>query len=540
MIFEPIIQYFIEKGELHERAVRNTRLFAAYLENQTDYTKARLKEVIQRYNYETILPKTEGNKSYLPLISFFRGVDDFETVAAIDYDGGIGFLDDIVIVKGQYDRENEYSDEEKIAERKTQTSVKINLTKFPISQLGYYEYKGIGGLYYAWLAYLWQEVEGHQCGLKVMTLQNNSCSCFSLNDFLQDNFSAFMGCDRGIKPPRIDNFFPRKLSIVELLLRASQLGYPFNPYKNYWRYFEKDDEFIEIVTYECATGVRSGKISERLTAEVQQIIQHEKPKSALMHLTEFTNQAIFNGWEEKLRPLGLPAMMNKSAYDFEFWTGINWFEGDEQKNRLKKEDIMRFEKHHGIELPDAFFQYLRLFNGRQYNNYHLYFPINDLYTVKVEKFYTLDELNKSASSTLAKNPNYLWIGNLEANSRLGICIKKGHQNYGKIIIERRENSGICDYTFEKFACYAQGSPTQPEIFAAQENDVPFLKKRIEEGWDFNTNYTYQTAVSQAAEHNAYEALELLLQNGARLEHKNHRDVPWLYDKKTMKILDKYS
>ena len=114
---------------------------------------------------------------------------------------------------------------------------------------------------------------------------------------------------------------------------------------------------------------------------------------------------------------------------------------------------------------------------------------------------------------------------------------KGH--YGKVAIKEKDSIRICDYSFEKFARYAQDQPMQPEIFSAQTNDIAFLRKRIAEGWDFNTNYHYLDALGQAAEYNAHEALELLLQNGARPHNRYHREKPWEYDEKTMDLLDQY-
>jgi len=537
-MFEPIIQYFIDKGELHQRAVYDIQPFISYLENQSEYTKARLKEVIQRFNHNSIIP---DENDCIPQLEFWRGMGEYETTVGLDYDGGVSSIDDLEpVVKNQYDYSAQPSDAERIASVKARDAVKIDITKYPISLLGYYEGKfSEAAIYYAWMAYLWQEIEGHECGLKVMTIQNNSIARFSLNDFLDDDFSAFMECDYGAKASKIEPFFPRKLTLVELFLRGSQTGYPFNPYENYWRYFEKGDQFKEIVTYEFVTGIRSGNLSERTTAPVNQLKKHGNPKSALLYLTDFTNQAIRDGWEEKLRPIDLPQKMHDKAYDFSFHTGLAWFSGEERNNRKRIEDIEKFESTHGIKLPDELAQYLRLFNGRQHNKHRKYFPIDQLYNVWVEKFYTLEELDESASVTLPKNPKFLWIGNLVDFSFVGVCIQPNDEDYGKIAIKKDRNIKICDYSFAKFARYAQSSPVQPEIFAAQENDSEFLKKRLEEGWDYTTKYSYLNALSEAAEHNSHEALEVLLQYGARLLHNKHRTMTETYDEKTMDLFDKY-
>ena len=535
--FDEIIRYHKDKGELHQRTERDVRFFVSYLLKQTDNTKLRLEDVIKKINYETI--KSDGQYKVWPELEFWRGVDDFGSSVALNYDGGVDILDDEEpVVIGRYDNLKTPSDTERLRISKDRSSVKIDIEKYPISQIGYYEYRfNETALFYAWIAYLWQEVEGYKCGIKTKTIQNNSINTFSLNDFLDGDFSSFVESDYGEKPPRLANFFPRKLSLIELYLRATQTGYPFNPYKNYWRYFEKGNQFTEIVHYEFSTGIRTGKLLEKKSAEVNQIIKHDNSKASLKYITDFTNQMIFEGWEEKLRPIGMPTSMHPDAYDFEIWTGIHWTK--EQSNILPKAALKAFEDKHGIDLPNSFFHYLRLLDGRQYNSHNMYFPINDLYTIKVKKFHTLVELNKLAATTITKDPNNLWIGELQNEKKLGIVIDTQSENYGRIVLDENGEIEICDYTFEKFAKYSQGSPTQPEIFAAEENDADFLSKRISEGWDYNTSYSYQNAVTQAAENNAHEALEILMEAGARLRHNKHREMPHTYDKKTMEILDKY-
>jgi hypothetical protein len=531
--FDEIIQYHIDKGELHSRAVADTQSFAQYLENQTQHTEKRLKEIIKEINYETI----ESQDNTWPDLEFWRGVDDFGTSVALNYGGGVDSLagqESIVI--NQYDYSKMPSDLERLSAIKNTKSIKIDINKHPISLLGYRCGVSGTGLYYAFMGFLWQEIEGFKCGLQVRTVQNNSISMFSLNDFLGGDFSAFIKSTDGDKPAKIANVFPRKLSVIELYLRASQTGYPFNPYNNYWRYFEKENEFTEIVTYEFSIGIRTGKLSEKYTAAAKQIAKYQNSKTALKHLTVFTNQMICEGWQEKLRPIGMPVQMHKDAYDFDIWTGTAWTA--EQTNFISERRLKEFEEKYNIRLPNSFFQYTRLLNGRQYNTYNMHFPINDKYTVKVKKFYNIDELHQTAKLTINKNPKHLWIGELEDKRNLGISIDAQSIDYQKIVIIDNSNIEVCDYTFEKFAKYAQGYPVQPEIFAAEEDDAEFLRKRLSEGWDYTTNYGYQNAVNQAAAHNSYEALEVLLEAGARLQY-DYRSMTWQYDEKTMGILDKY-
>ncbi len=535
--FEQIIQYHVNKGELHQRAEKDVRSFVDYLLNQTEYTKKRLEEVIEKINYETI--KVDEQFNVWPELEFWRGVDDYGSSVALSYDGGVDVLDEEEpVVIGRYDNYEAQSNYDRIRDLKERKSIKIDLEKYPISLLGYYEYKfNETVLFYAWIGFLWQEIEGYKCGIRVKTIQNNSIATFSLNDYLDGDFSAFADSEYEEKPPKLKSFFSRKLSLIELYLRASQTGFPFNPFKNYWRYFEKGDEFIEIVTYELSTGIRSAKKVNRNSVQINQVVKHRNSASALKHITEFTNQMIFDGWEEKLRPLDMPERMHETAFDFNIWTGINW--SAEQTNLLPKERVIHFEEQFGIQLPQSFFHYLRLLNGRQYNSYNMFFPIDDLYTVQVKKFFNIEELENMAKVSLPENSKHLWIGELENEKILAVAIDTECDNYGKVVIIDNESIEICKYTFEQFSRYSQGFPKQPEIFAAEENNYEFLEKRILEGWDYNTSYSYQNAVTQAAENNSHEALEVLLKAGARLTHYRYKDIPYNFDERTIEILDRY-
>jgi len=532
--FEQILQYHIDKGKLHKRTENNLRSFLKYLIDQTEYTKKRLAEVVAEINYETIKPDEEYN--VWPDLEFWRGVDDFGTAVALNYDGGVDVLDEKeLVVVGRYDNYETPPDSVRLQASKEKNSIKIDLQKYPISILGYYEYKFDETiLYYTWMGYLWQEIEGYKCGIKAKTVQNSSIVMYSLNDYLDGDFSDFLEADYGDKPPKLNSFFPRKLSLIELFLRASQTGYPFNPYENYWRYFEKGDEFREIVAYEFSTGIRTGKKINRHTAPVNQIIKHKNSITTLKHLTTFTNKMIFEGWEEQLRPLDMPERMHENAFDYNIRTGIHW--SKDQNNDIPEQVIKSFEEKFNVKLPSSFFHYLRILNGRPYN---MSFPINDLYTVQVKKFHTIDELSKLFDTTIQKDSQNLWIGELHNGKMLGINIEQESEHYGRVTIADNEQVETCDYSFEKFAKYAQVSPVQPEIFAAQENNADFLQKRLNEGWDYTISYGYQTAISEAAKYNSHEALAVLLEAGARLVNNKHRDMPYKYDEQTMDLLDKY-
>ena len=536
--FEEIIDYFKSKGEMHAITEANTRSFIEYLLNQTSYTQRRLSEIIIDLNYET-LERDEQYKVW-PDIEFWRGVDDYGSRAMLNYDGGVADVENQEnIVIGQYENYEIKPDSIRLEENKERHSIKVDIKKYPISHLGYHEYRfNETALFYAWIAKIWQEVEGYKSGVKVKTVQNNSIATFSLNDFLPGDFSKFTDGSYGDKPERLTNQFPRKLTLIELFLRASQSSYPFNPFNTYWRYYEKDGKFQEIGTYEFETGIRKGTISDSENFGLIDIKKHKDSKDALLYIRDFTNQMIETGWQEKLRPLKSPSKFHENAFQFGYWTGIHW--NNDQSTKLTALQVQELEKSLNINLPKSYFNYLRILNGRQHNTYNMFFPIDDLYTVHMKKFYTIDELSEYNNIESVKNTNCLIIGESSDNAQIGIKIEQESQSFGKITILTGEVIKECNYPFEMFAKYAQGSPKQPEIYAAEQNDADFLIKRLNEGWDYSTSYQYQNALSQAASCNSYDALEILLQAGARLKHKKYREhMKSTYDEKTMEILDKY-
>lgn len=536
--FDQIIEYYKSKGELHVINERRTRDFFDYLLGQTDFTRQRLAEVVEDLNYDNF--KRGDNYKVWPHLEIWRGVDDYGSSIMWSYDGDLlDIPDQDNVIKGQYENYEIPPDSVQLRTNKERQSIKVDISRYPVSLLGYYEYRYPStALFYAWIAYIWQDIDGHKCGLKVRTVENNSIAMFSLNDFLQGDFSEYMEADYGDKPSRYTNPFSRKLSFVELFLRASQSSYPFNPYENYWRYFEKGDKFMEIGAYEFETGVRTGEKSNGAKEGISGIVTHKDSRQFLLYIRDFINKIINEGWREKLRPINMPQKFNSRAFDFGYWTGMNWSE--DQSIKLTVEQVELFEKELGLKLPEVCFDFLRIFNGRRHNTYDMFFPINDMYTVQVKKFYTITELKEMSRLVNNREFKCLILGELVDDRFIGVHVDEASSNYGKMVVVNKGDFEICDYSMETFVKYAQGSPTQPELYAAEQNNAEFLKMRIAEGWDCRTSYQYRNALSQAASFNSHEALKVLLEAGARLKHKKYRQhMKGTYDQTTMEILDQY-
>ena len=84
------------------------------------------------------------------------------------------------------------------------------------------------------------------------------------------------------------------------------------------------------------------------------------------------------------------------------------------------------------------------------------FPIDDNNLVRVKQFHTLNEISEMATTLLKLYPQFLWIGTLEDDRPLGVCVDSDDQNtYGKVVIDNDMQMQVCEYSFEVFSRYAQ-------------------------------------------------------------------------------------
>ncbi len=535
--FNEIIAYHTTNRELHARAAHQFRAMTSIFVEETRYTFDRLRHIISKYNYDTTEP--DQRTGVWPDLEFWTDAGDVGCSVALNYGGDVDILhEEPQVVRNRNTYTSSVSEADRLAYAKAQQAIKIDTKQFPISHLGYYaDRTDHSAIFYAWIAWLWQEVEGHRCELFVRTVENSSIERFSINDFLRNALSRFDHSTYEGRPPRLKQVFWRKLTLQELYIRASLTAYPFNPYQTFWRYLERGEDYIEIGAYANKTGVRSGKIGEQHLSPLGALLNNVKSAATISHIIRFVDARIAEGWEEKLRPTHRPLRLHNEAYSFGLWTGISWHA--DQECAIRAERVKELEARLGVRLPLSYFTFLKLLNGRQHNTYHRYFPVDHLYTVLIKKFFNIDELGAFAQTGKAMAAEgILRIGMIEGGKELGLVVKEAIHGYGQMAIVHDDHVELCAYPFEIFIHYAQSSPVQPEIFAAEENDVAFLRKRLSDGWDCTSVYSYQTAVRQAAEHNAHEALELLLASGANLGHYQHRDMGYQYDERTMEILDK--
>jgi hypothetical protein len=538
--FEQIIKYHVEANILHARTEYRVKSFVKYLLDQTHTTANKLKAVITKYNYKTYI---EANKyTVWPQLEIWRGTDDYGSSVGIPMeDGNIDWLNEGQHVILNQREDGIPSNEDRRAVYQTLKNLTIDQKLFPISTWPYYEYLfSETSLFYAWIGYIWQEIEGWECGLKVYTIENNSISMFLLNDFLREDFSSINTNNLETSPKYYGRYFQRDLSLIELFLRANQNGYPFSPYRNYWRYFEKDSLYYEMCFYNFQIGYRKGAKNTQSKDEFYKISEFSSTKDALNEITRQTNTLLNDGWHEMLRPLDRDMKFDGTSLEYSLWTGIYWKEGKRSDPKITLERLKSFENKFNIKLPPSYFYFILLLNAQLLNGYQNHFPINRFDTVQIREFYDYEKLLQVTAKSIKFDNNNLWIGDLSNGKLIGIKINIEDNHYGHIVIADSGIVEVQENKFEEFIKFGQASPSQPELIAAQLNDLEFLKQRILSDWDVNTIYSgYNSAIQEATLYNSHEVIEFLLKHGAKMKDQFHRDRPHLYDNKTMKILDKY-
>ena len=390
------------------------------LNEVTEQTESRLLVLLQKYNFETIEAFSEYPE--YPAVTLFKGVDNWTLSPVIDYEGGVTDMDrEIGVI---FTDPAIYPSQDGLLEIGYQLKERLILT---------------------WLSKLWFNIKGDSYGIIVKTLENNSSSSFFFNDLAWDNLSEFRNCNN--KSKRLTPFFNFSLDLLSIYQRVSLITYPVYPYINKWRFFKKDKEIIEFVSY----GNETLEIS---SVELNQISkEHKSLLETLKHEQNRTLELIQSGFEEFLPETKINKPIYEGAIETKFHSGEHWYY-NEQKNRLSIDKLSEFEKQFEIVLPYHFKHYLRLFNGRKYNNINMNFNIGAEYA-KVKEFYDLEEIRQSLSnkstqtffSNLFSNKapkklQWLDIGILDDNRLLSLnmdtsklAIKNNEENYEELEVD---------------------------------------------------------------------------------------------------------
>lgn len=382
--------------------------FIDVLQELTRQTEAKFKSLLEKYNFDTI--KDFSEYAEYPAVTLFKGVNDWTLCPVIDYEGGVTDMDqEIGLV---FTDPETYPHNEELFDAVYEIKEKIILT---------------------WLCNIWFNIKGDSFGIVVKTLENNSSSAFYFNDLAWDNLSDFRNYNN--KEKRTDSFFTSPLDLLSIYQRVSLVTYPVYPYINKWRYFKKGDEVIEFVSYGNET------LEIAIGSAAQNIKEHKTLFDTLKYEQTRTLELIELGYTEYLLERKTTKPIYEGAIETKFHSGEHWYY-NEQQNRLSPETIVAFEKEYDLRLPFHFKHYLRLFNGRKYNNINMYFEAGGHF-VKVAAFYNLNEIKHSISHQPDNSLQWLDIGILEKDGKKlslnlissKLAIKENDRSYKELEVD---------------------------------------------------------------------------------------------------------
>jgi hypothetical protein len=388
------------------------------LQELTDQTEKKFLSFLEKYNFETIEKFSEYQE--YPSVTLFKGIDNWTLCPVIDYEGGITDMDqEIGII---FEDPEIYPEVDNLFEIGYELKDKIILT---------------------WISKIWFTIKGDSYGILVKTLENNSTASFFLNDLAWDNLSEFRNYND--KSKRLTPFFNTTLDVLSIFQRVSLITYPVYPYTNKWRFFKNSDETIMFVSYGNETAETSSY------SATQTFKEHKTLFDTLKYEQKRTLELIGLGFTEFLTDTKRNKPIYDGAIETKFQSGEYWYY-NEQLNRLSIDKILEFEKQNKISLPFYFKHYLRLFNGRKFNNINMYFNVGGEY-LKIKEFYNIDEIKDSIRSSsdsffgkLFKNKNKLeWldIGIIEGENKQlslnltssNLAIKENDNDYTELNID---------------------------------------------------------------------------------------------------------
>jgi len=330
------------------------------LQDLTVQTERKFLSFLKKYNFDTIEKFSEYPE--YPSVTLFKGVDNWTLVPVIDYEGGVSDIDQEIGI------------------------IFTDPQIYPEDGIGYDLREEI---ILTWLSKIWFDIKGDSYGIIVKTLENNSTASFFLNDLSWDNLSEFRNYND--KGTRLAPFFKTTLDLISIFQRVSLITYPVYPYTNKWRFFTKGDDFVEFVSYGNETAEMSSNSSNHSLKE------HKTLFDTLKYEQERTLELYELGFSEFLSNNKTNKPIYEGAIETKFHSGEHWYY-NEQRNRLSIDEISEFERENKLSLPFHFKHYLRLFNGRKYNNINMCFNIGTEY-LKMKEFYNLDEIRDTLKSS---------------------------------------------------------------------------------------------------------------------------------------------
>lgn len=431
-MFEKFIQYYKALGLLHPKFEFEIRTALKHYESKSEEVKAKFQRIKEKYNWDTC-GDYEFDDEFDIHLEFWRGSGNFDTGVCLASVDGVGDNDAEFgsIITEHY---SSFSYEDTAAFNKEMESIEANPNEFPPVREYEYEnfsYKIHHDIFYAWFANLWQEAKGYESQMPAKIIQNNSVDMFSLNDFLWEGYSKFnLYREDELELEPVEKVYQRDLTIEELFLRAdSEWDHWMSENTNFWRYFEKDGQFVEIGFYYRETVQRSGKLEDVKTAPIENLKRWKERKEVLKFMNEFVHQKTLEGWMEKLRPYGLPKKIHDDALEFD--VNFNW---NGKEKDFSEAAISNFEEKFGFDIPSKYRAFLGLIKGKkQLGKSH--FMTSNTTAKKIAKIYSLNEIETKIPNESKANLEYLKIMETEDFEYLCINVNPSKDKNGRIFLQ---------------------------------------------------------------------------------------------------------
>ncbi len=272
-MFEKILHRFESTNDYSEDLVLKIKDICNYWSNISDSTSSKLKEIVEKYQYEN-LNNIRRDDSQTTHLEFWKDIGVFSLSPALeDHD----IDDDFMLFVEDFHGKIDFS----------------NVNEIEDEELDIY-YELLDRLFYTWISFLWQECDGSKSGIPTCTVENSSTRMFYFNDFLFDNISSFHNewLDK-----RIDGTaFNRKLELEEIYARTNRNIKRANKAIN-WT-FEQDYETSEFTLNHNVTIFKSsGQIDEVIhKPDTNYDNSHEV---AAKYFIERSNELINDNWKLK-------------------------------------------------------------------------------------------------------------------------------------------------------------------------------------------------------------------------------------------------
>ena len=269
-MFQKIIENLEKIEELEKETIHNLRLVESYLSSITSQTRDKLRTIKEKYHFNNrqhIFPDPVNDTH----LEFWRGSGDYNVAVCLADKTGVYDNDkELGIIIREWPYDNFFTIDND-------------------TEQGKY-FKIADNIFYTWISFLWQTIEGHETQLSVKIIENNSSLIFSLNDFAWYDLSKFLDFHEPVEPR--NRYFNRDLGLAEIYSRADT-KYSFLEIPERTRTFLKNGELKEVHLKQGFTFIDNVLVGQDTIESMTSF--HEIKNRQIMYVN-VTNDLLNNDW----------------------------------------------------------------------------------------------------------------------------------------------------------------------------------------------------------------------------------------------------